>query len=333
MSFTAVLTRTQLANDDKSKFADFKACGTGATIEGGWPAPVVLSHGKTPQARATVDSWIKLRTPDDAKAFVQEQIHRSGASYIKIMHEVGNTLNMDLPKPNIEIWKAVVKAAHARGLPVVGHAYSYEGALDLLNSGVDGLTHMFLDEPGSDDYIKLSLENGVHWNPTLTGNASQSKQGHDLQVQFAADPFAQKMLFDTTPRKYLGLANEQANIEHSYRSTKALYAAGVPLIVGSDASGQPRGQAYGLTVHMEMWQMVHKIGMSAIDVLKGATSLIADRFGFQDLGRIEVGKGADLVLIEGDVRQVLSDPKNFCLPVRGVWREGISAAIYSGEIS
>ena len=319
----------KLANDDKSRFADFKACGTGATIEGGWPAPVVLSHGETPQARAMVDSWRKLQTPDDADAFVEEQINRSGASYIKIMHEVGNTLNMDLPKPNIELWKAVVNAAHARGVIVVGHAYSYEGAMDLLTSGVDGLTHMFLDAPASDDYIKVSLKNAVHWNPTLTGNASQSKQGYDLQVQFAADPFAQKMLFDSTPRKYLGLANDQANIENSYNSTRALYAAGVPLIVGSDASGQPRGQAYGLTVHMEMWRMVHKIGMSVTDVLKSATSLIADRFGFEDLGRIEVGKRADLVLIEGDVQQVLSDSDNFCIPVRGVWREGISAAIYN----
>ena len=275
-----------------------------------------------------MDSWCKLRTPEDAEAFVDQQINRSGASYIKIMHEVGNTLNMDMPRPNVDIWKAVVAAAHTRGLVVVGHAYSHEGAVGLLTAGVDGLTHMFLDEPPSDDYIKLALKNGAHCNPTLTGNASQSKQGHQLQVEFAEDPFAQKMLFDTTPRKYLGLANDRADIEHSYNSTRTLYAAGVPLIVGSDASGQPRGQAYGLTVHMEMYQMVHKIGMSVTDVLKGATSLIADRFGFQDIGRIAVGKKADLVSVEGDIREVLTNPSIRCLPIRGVWREGISAAVY-----
>jgi imidazolonepropionase-like amidohydrolase len=290
-----------------------------------------LSHGETPEAKATVESWCKLRTPGDAEAFVDQQITRSGASYIKIMHEVGNTLNIDMPKPNVDIWKAVVAAAHARGLVVVGHAYSHEGAVDLLTAGVDGLTHMFLDKPPSDDYIKLALKNGAHCNPTLIGNASQSKQGHQLQVEFAEDPFAQKMLFDTTPRKYLGLANDRADIEHSYNSTRALYAAGVPLIVGSDASGQPRGQAYGLTVHMEMHQMVHKIGMSAADVLKGVTSLIADRFRFQDTGRVAIGKKADLVLVEGDIREVLSNPRTRCLPIRGVWREGVLATGYGEE--
>lgn len=293
---------------------------------------MVLSHGETPQARAAVDSWTKLRTPADAEAFVEQQVNESGASYIKIMHETGATLNMDLPKPNVEIWKAVVQAAHARGLIVVGHSFSYEGAIDLLNAGIDGLTHMFLDKPNSDDYIKLCLKNGAHCNPTLTCNASQSKQGYDLQVAFASDPLAQKMLFDPMPRKYLGLANDSVDIENSYASTKALYKAGVPLIVGSDSSGQPKGQAYGLTVHMEMWQLLHKIRVSVTDVLKGATSLIADKFGFNDIGRIRVGKKADLVLVEGDVREVLSSAMNLCLPIRGVWREGVLSGVYKDEL-
>lgn len=289
---------------------------------------MVLSHGATSQAQATVDSWPKLHGPEDADVFVQQQIDQSGASYIKIMHEIADTLNMELPKPRIETWKAVIKAAHARDLIVVGHAYSHAGAVDLLTAGVDGLTHMFLDEPASDYYIKLCLRNNAHCNPTLTGNASQCKQNFDLAEQFAADPLTQRMLYDPSIRKFLGLANQKGNIEHSYASTRALHSAGVPLIVGSDSSGQPRGQAYGLTVHMEMWQMVHKIGMAPIEVLKSATSLIADRFGFKDFGRIGVGKQADLVLVQGDVRKVMADPQARCLPVLGVWRGGVVADVY-----
>jgi adenine deaminase len=45
--------------------------------------------------------------------------------------------------------------------------------------------------------------------------------------------------------------------------------------------------------------------VSVIDALKGARSLTADRFGFDDRGRVEVGRKADLVLVEGDVRKVL----------------------------
>jgi hypothetical protein len=69
---------------------------------------VVLSHGATPQAKATVDSWPKLDRPEDADAFVQKQVDDAGASYIKIMHELGDTLRMDLPHPNVASWRAVV---------------------------------------------------------------------------------------------------------------------------------------------------------------------------------------------------------------------------------
>jgi imidazolonepropionase-like amidohydrolase len=82
---------------------------------------------------------------------------------------------------------------------------------------------------------------------------------------------------------------------------EGLYNAGVPIIVGSDASGQARGTAYGLEVHIEIHLLIHKVGMAPIDALKGATSLTADRFGFHDRGRIGPGKKADLVLVEGDL--------------------------------
>jgi imidazolonepropionase-like amidohydrolase len=225
-------------------------------------------------------------------------------------------------------------AAHSRDLIVVGHSYSYKGAMELLSAGVDGLTHMFLDQPPSNEFVKTFKTTGAHCNPTLTGNSSHSKQVQQLQQRFFNDPLAQEMLFDKQPREALGLADEsKADIQYSYASTKALYNAGVPLIVGSDSSGQRRGQAYGLTVHMEIHQMVHKIGMTPFDVLKSATSLIADRFGFKDRGRIAVGMNADLVLIKGDVREMLKSEETLCLPICGVWRDGIAAKAYSYQQS
>jgi hypothetical protein len=46
-----MLMRNQLASDpvNKCRYADFKSAGTGATISGGWPEPVVLLHSKSPQ--------------------------------------------------------------------------------------------------------------------------------------------------------------------------------------------------------------------------------------------------------------------------------------------
>lgn len=225
-----------------------------------------------------------------------------------------------------------MEAAHARNLIAVGHAFSYQGTLDLLEAGVDGLTHIFFDEPENDDYVEICKKNNVHVNPTPTTAASQTREGDALQRAFAADPFAQKALFDATPRQNLGMGAQKLTAENGYTTTRKLYEEGVPIIVRSDSSGQERGTAYGMGVHMEMYSMVHRCGVSVVDALKGATSLIAERFRFHDRGRIEVGRKGDLVLLKGNVREVLKDEKILCLPVRGVWRDGKLASFFEDDI-
>ena len=277
-----------------------------------------------------INSWPKLSRVADVELFVQEQIIGCGASHIKMFHELGDCLNnMPLPRPPMDVQKAVVDAAHAHGVIAVGHAFSFLGAMDLLTCGVDGLTHMFMDKPQSDQYIQLLLRNKAYLNPTLSTCASQTSEGDEMQGTFAADPLAQRMLFDKAPRQMLGLGGPNASIDNVFASTKAVYQVGVPIIVGSDASGQARGTAYGLGVHIEMYLLSHKVGMSPIEVLQAATSVTADRFGFHDRGRIGSGKKADLVLVESDVREVLADQRKLCLPLTGVWRDGILASVWS----
>lgn len=293
----------------------------------------MLGHGKTRQALDTIKSWPNLTDPSLADAYVARQVAESGASYIKIMHEIGDTLSlpMSLPHPNIEPWKAVVKAAHDRGLIAVGHAFSHQGALDLLKAGIDGLTHIWMDEPMSDELLDLMKKNNAHCNPTLSCVASQSRQGYELKLAFSQDPLAQRMLFDPTPQEYLALGNEKSSVEHAYEHTKALYRAGIPLLVGSDSSGQDKGQKYGLTLHMEIWQMIHVIGMTPIEALRSTTSLTADRFKIHDRGRVAEGKKADLVMVQGDIRELLRSRETLCLPMVGVWRDGCLASVYDGE--
>ena len=282
-----------------------------------------------------IDSWPKLKQPSDAASFVQQQISESNAEYIKLFHELGDSLQLpvSLSRPPLDVQKAVVKVAHEHGLIAVRHAFSFLGAMDLLSCGVDGLTHIFLDKPTSDEYISLLQQNKAHCNPTLSTCASQTREGDEMQHAFAVDPLAQKALFDTKPRAPLGMGAPDTTVENAYENVKALYKAGIPLIVGSDSSGQLRGTAYGLGVHMEIYLLKHRCGLDLVDVLKGATSLTADRFHFNDRGRVEVGKRADLVLIAGDVREILGDEKNLCLPVRGVWRGGEEAEFWKIQMA
>ncbi|KAG6360866.1 hypothetical protein INS49_011933 [Diaporthe citri] len=155
-------------------------------------------------AETLISAWPRLASADEASAFVQSQIDESGASHIKLMHELGDTLSMpDLPRPRLDIQKAVVDAAHERGIIAVGHALSHEGAFDLLAAGVDGLAHCFLDKPPNDEWIKTMKEKGTHCNPTLSLCASQTGQGAELQRRFADGPLARRMLLGPRPEEAL----------------------------------------------------------------------------------------------------------------------------------
>lgn len=281
-----------------------------------------------------VSNWPKLKTAEDAEPFVRQQIKENGASYIKMFHELGDTIGMDLPQPPMDVQKAVVKAAHGFGVLAVGHAFSYAGAMALLRAGVDGLTHIFLDEAPSDDFVEMMVSQNAHCNPTLCLCASQTVERQELQDQFRKDSFAQRMLIEKADNRPMGLAEEQrpaASIFHSYKTVKTLYQAGVPLIVGTDAAGDEVGSPYGLGMHIEMHILIHEVGMLAEDVLKAATYTTANRFGFHDRGKIEVGRKADLVLLDGDVTNAMADPEALCLPLKGVWRDGIMASIFDGD--
>ena len=85
--------------------------------------------------------------------------------------------------------------------------------------------------------------------------------------------------------------------ENSNASFKRALAAGVKIAAGTDAGGSP--VRHGFIVR-EVELMV-QLGMTPKAALESATSVAANLMGIQDLvGTIEVGKQADMVLIDGD---------------------------------
>ncbi|KAI9151247.1 hypothetical protein HJFPF1_08446 [Paramyrothecium foliicola] len=333
------LTKLSRNRTNKAKFSDFKCAGIGANTEGGWPVPVLRKELESVPHREElldqlVSSWPKIRAPEDAAPFVRLQIEEHGASYIKIFHELGDTLGMDLPHLSTDVRRAIVDAAHDAGKIVVGHALSHSGAMDLLEAGVDGLTHIFLDEPPNDRFVQSMLSRKVHCSPTLSLCASQTSEKQEWQEEFGQDSFAHKMLIGAADNKPLGLAKEQhpaASVEHAYKTTRALYRAGVTIIVGSDAAGQGFGVPYGLGVHIEMHLLARHVGMTPRDVLRAATSATAERFGFRDRGELTKGRNADLVLTDGDIEAFLLNAQSRCLPIEGVWRDGILANVFEED--
>ena len=71
--------------------------------------------------------------------------------------------------------------------------------------------------------------------------------------------------------------------------------AGVPIVFGTDSGATPHGR------NLEELALMEQCGMAPLDVLRAATSGAAELLGIgAEAGTIEVGKVADLVVVEGD---------------------------------
>jgi imidazolonepropionase-like amidohydrolase len=71
-------------------------------------------------------------------------------------------------------------------------------------------------------------------------------------------------------------------------------------------------------LHDELALLV-EAGLTPVEVLRAATVLPANYFGFEDRGVIEVGRRADLLLIEGDPTRDIAATRT----IRGVWVAGV----------
>jgi imidazolonepropionase-like amidohydrolase len=97
-------------------------------------------------------------------------------------------------------------------------------------------------------------------------------------------------------------------------SIKAAAAAGVRIAMGTDSGVGPHGD------NLSELGLMSDIGMTPIDVLTATTSSAAQLLGVDaQLGTIEPGKRADLVVVDGDPLAVgtLADR------LRGVYLDGV----------
>jgi imidazolonepropionase-like amidohydrolase len=254
----------------------------------------------------------------------------NGANYIKLMQE--NCCSMAIPTNSIpsatpEFQTAVVKAAHAEGMLVVGHATSVESTEIVLNAGADGLTHTFIDQTPTDAIIQLYKKTNAFLIPTLCVLASMTNEAGDLRQKFA-DVAAKKNLLDDFTKENLldaiALKAETAQLEYGYESVRRLKKEGIDIVAGTDSVAGLKGTAIGPSLWMELEMYVEKCGMSIEEALATATGVSARRFRFEDRGVVSEGKRGDLVLVKGDLRDGLEHLWDDGAIV-GVWKEGIRA--------
>jgi imidazolonepropionase-like amidohydrolase len=259
---------------------------------------------------------------DEVPAFIEGRI-AEGADYIKVLVEDGHVFASDplLPTLAPELVAAAVREAHARDRMVLAHVMTLETVEQVVDAGVDGLTHLFFDRPHTDEVIEKIVAAGVFVIPTLTVIASIT--GEPAGEELAKDPRVQAKMTPEWVDSLAGAfgASPRENFGYALDTLAALKEAGVDLLAGTDAAhlGAP-GMAHGASLHGEL-RLLMKGGFTQVEALRAATSVPARVFGLDDRGRIEPGLRADLTLVAGDPTVTIGDT----LSVQRVWRGGEQA--------
>jgi imidazolonepropionase-like amidohydrolase len=265
---------------------------------------------------------VPVATAEEATAAVDAQAAK-GVDIIKLWldDELGA-----MPKMPPEVSKAIIDAAHRHGLKAYGHIFYLEDAKRLVDQGIDGLVHSVRDKPVDQALIDAMKRRGtVQIAETLSREASMFAYGKP--APFLDDPFFARAL---SPQALAALKSPErqktvasglhydeypAFLDTAKANLKRLMDAGVPYGFGTDSG--PPGRFPGYFSHWELALMVES-GLTPAQALTAATGGAAKILGAADLGTLQPGKWADLVVVDADP---LADIKNM-RTIRAVYIAG-----------
>ena len=232
---------------------------------------------------------------EDARRKVRELI-RNGADVIKIATSGGVLSPTDSPDQRgfaFDEIQMMCEEARAAGLHVMSHAQAAIGIKNAVRAGVRSIEHgIYID----DEALELMLEHGTYLVPTLVA---------PLGVLRAADA--------GVPIPEHVLAKAVDVVETHRDSIRRAAAAGVKIAMGTDAGVVPHG------TNLEELQLMADLGMSPTDVLVATTKTAAELMGLDgELGTLEPGKRADLVLVAGDALDFTDLPSR----IERVYKDG-----------
>ncbi|MEX1296231.1 MAG: amidohydrolase family protein [Candidatus Limnocylindrales bacterium] len=215
--------------------------------------------------------------PDGMRRKVRE-LQRMGAEVVKVATSGGVLSTRDDPR-HAHFRRAeldvLVEEAAAAGMFVMAHAQGAEGIKNAVRAGIRSIEHgVYLDDEG----IELMLERGTWLVPTLV-----APQGVVDAIEAGAS------LPPAVEEK------ARAAVETHRTAIARAVEAGVRIAMGTDSGITAHGQ------NLAELSLMVECGLTPPAALEATTRSAAQLMGLDaDLGTIEPGKLADLVVLEGD---------------------------------
>jgi imidazolonepropionase-like amidohydrolase len=264
--------------------------------------PRLLLAGLIDAGGARAFGHVTAETPDEGRAVVA-RYHSAGFEQVKLYTYLAP-----------EVVKAIADEAHRLGMTVTGHVPMALTTIAGIEAGMDQINHLnyvtsMLRAPGSTGPIDLQSDtarSGIQFlldhhtvvDPTASWGEMAS-HSHEVDVpSFEPGILTAPAVLDA---KFRGMesatttaAQMQTRMAQTLAIIGALHRAGVPIVPGSDTG------LVGFGLHREI-ELYVEAGMTPLEAIQSATIVSARAMRLdRELGTVEAGKRADLILVDGD---------------------------------
>ena len=271
------------SNQTHSIFAASEMTKAGKIIAPRTFSTGTILYGATGASRANIESL------EDARFHLQR------------MKAVGAFTVKSYNQPRREQRQQVLAAARELGMMVVPEGGStFMHNMTMVVDGHTGIEHTLPVQTAYDDVMDLWRDTGVGYTPTLSvayGGISGEQywyQIEDLWRHPRLQTFIPPQILDPRARR------RQKSPDEDYNHMRVAEIAKQLVDQGSLVQAGGHGQLNGICTHWEMWSFVQG-GMTPLEALHCGTINGAKYLGLDtDLGSIEVGKLADLIIYQKD---------------------------------
>jgi imidazolonepropionase-like amidohydrolase len=178
--------------------------------------------------------------------------------------------------------------------------------MNLVADGNSTIEHNVPVDVFYEDVLQFFGQSNSNYTPTLV--VTYGGLAGDPYWRQAMDVFDHPLMVHTPPKALLAATGRRTKApewafvdDNSAREARKLAQRGIKVSIGA------HGQQSGIGAHWELWSFVRG-GMSPVEALKAGTITSAQSLGMaKDIGSIEPGKLADLVILSADPSQDIAN--------------------------
>jgi imidazolonepropionase-like amidohydrolase/Tol biopolymer transport system component len=255
---------------------------------------------------ATTPFTVEVNSLDDAVSHLR-RLQASGAWSVKSYNQ-----------PRREQRQMIIQAARQLGMEVVPEGGSlFEMNMSMIADGHTTIEHSLPVANIYDDVLQFWKGSGTAYTPTLVvaygGPFGENYWYQKTKVweEPILSRWVPRPLLDARSRRPVQNPDDENNVIDISKAAKQISDLGIPVSIGA------HGQREGLGAHWDIW-MFALGGMSNMEALKAGTINPARALGLdRELGSIEPGKLADLVVLDSNPLENIRNSSSVAMTMAG----------------